>query len=295
MSRAERKSQIIDHIILVVFSVIAILPFLLMLASSFSSESSLLNYGYGFWPREGSTEAYRYLASNADVIMRSYGITILVTVAGTSVGVLFTICLAYPLSMPDMPLRRLISFLIYFTMLFNGGVVSTYIMYSRYLGIRNTLWALLIPNLLVNAFQIILARSFFQSSIPGEILESARVDGSGEFRILVQIVFPMTKPILATLVLIKGLSYWNDWTNGLYYVNDSSLYSIQQLLNTMLQNIKAIQSSTNLAEGANALSHMPTTATRMAIAVISILPIVIVYPFLQKYFIKGITIGAVKG
>ena len=181
MNKAEHKSQIFDHIVLLIFSVVAILPFLLMIASSFSSESSLLNYGYNFIPKEVSLEAYQYLAKNAEIILKSYGITILVTVIGTGAGVFFTICLAYPLSMQDLPLRKIISFLIYFTMLFNGGVVSSYILYSRYLSIRNTLWALMIPNLLVNAFQIILARSFFQSSIPSEILESGRVDGAGEF------------------------------------------------------------------------------------------------------------------
>ena len=192
-------------------------------------------------------------------------------------------------------MRKTISFLIFFTMLFNGGLVPTYMLYAGTFNLRNTFLALLLPNLFVNAFQIILARSFFQTSIPKEILESARVDSAGEFRILLQIVLPMTKPIIATLVLMKGLSYWNDWTNGLYYINNENLYGIQHLLNIMLQNIKAMQSSTNMAEGASALAHMPTTAVRMAIAVIVIIPIAAIYPFLQKYFIKGITVGAVKG
>lgn len=285
----------VSYFILIIMSCLAVFPFLLLIASSFTSEPSLLQYGYGFWPKEFSLEAYRYLWENAAVIARAYGITLLVTVAGTTVGVTCILLLAYPLSMPDMPGRRVLSFLVYFTMLFNGGLVPTYMLYTNYFHLKNNILALIIPTLLMKAYYVILARSFFSTSVPKDILEAARVDGASEFRILFSIVRPMATPIIATIALMQGLAYWNDWTNGLYYINQKNLYSIQQLLNTMIQDIKALQSSFDSTVIASAANMLPTTAVRMAIAVIGVLPMIIVYPYFQKFFIKGLTLGAVKG
>lgn len=155
--------------------------------------------------------------------------------------------------------------------------------------------ALIVPTLLMKAYYVILARSFFSTSVPKDILEAARVDGASEFRILFSIVRPMATPIIATIALMQGLTYWNDWTNGLYYINQKDLYSIQQLLNTMIQDIKALQSSFDSTVIASAANMLPTTAVRMAIAVIGVLPMIIIYPYFQKFFIKGLTLGAVKG
>lgn len=284
------------YTILIVMSIAAVFPFLLMLASSFCSEQTLLKYGYTLFPKEISLDAYKYLISNISTILKAYGVTIFVTLFGTVVGTSCIMLLAYPLSIPGMPGRKVINFLVYFTMLFNGGLVPTYMLYSNYLHMKNTIWALIVPTLLMKAYYIILARSFFQTSVPSEIIEAARVDGASEFKIFIQIVRPMATPIIATIALMQGLAYWNDWTNGLYYVTDKNLYSIQQLLNQMISDIKAVQSSAfDTVMAAATMTNLPSTAVRMAIAIVAVLPVMIVYPFFQKYFIKGLTLGAVKG
>ena len=180
-------------------------------------------------------------------------------------------------------------------MLFNGGLVPTYIMYTRYLHIKNTLWALLIPSLLVSAFYVIMMRTYFNTNIPEAVIEAARIDGAGEWRILFPIVLPMRLPMIATMALLIGLGYWNDWKNGLYYLTDSRLYSIQNMLNQMLKDIQFLKSGADASAAADIAQDMPSVGIKMAIAVVGALPVMIVYPFFQKYFVKGITIGAVKG
>jgi putative aldouronate transport system permease protein len=177
-------------------------------------------------------------------------------------------------------------------MLFNGGLVPTYIMWTQMFHIKNTIWALVVPGLLMNAFNVIMMRSYLTTNIPEEVVEAAKADGAGEVKTLLQIVLPMSKPIIATLVLLIGLGYWNDWLNGLYYLNDDKLYSIQVLLNKMLQNVEMIK---NAASSGAATMKIPSTSIRMAVAVIGALPVLIIYPFFQKYFVKGIVVGAVKG
>lgn len=297
MVERNKGFSIFANILLCIMSFLALFPFLLMIASSLSDEETLLTYGYSFYPRVLSLTAYQYIWSNALTIFRAYGITIFVTVVGTVTGVVCTVLLAYPLSIPDMPHRKLVSFLIYFTMLFNGGLVPTYMMYTNIFHLKNTIWALIIPALLMRAYYVILTRSYFQTSIPREVLEAARVDGASEFRIFWTLVWPMSIPIIATIGLMQGLAYWNDWTNGLYYINEQKLYSIQVLLNVMISDIKALQSDMNLAAtaGSSAAANLPSTSIRMAIAVIGILPVLVMYPYFQKYFVKGLTLGAVKG
>lgn len=296
MKKRIRAYDIVVYAVLITMSVSAVFPFLLMFASSFCSEQSLLKYGYVLIPKEISFDAYKYLFNNLFTILKAYGITIFVTVFGTVVGTSCIILLAYPLAIKGMPGRKVINFLVYFTMLFNGGLVPTYILYSNYLHMKNTIWGLIFPALLMKAYYIILARSFFQTSIPGEIVEAARVDGASEFKIFFQIVRPMATPIIATVAMMQGLAYWNDWTNGLYYVTDKRLYSIQQLLNQMINDIKAVQSSAfDTVMASVNTADIPSTAVRMAIAIVAVFPVMIVYPYFQKYFIKGLTLGAVKG
>lgn len=188
------------------------------------------------------------------------------------------------------------SFYLFLTMLFNGGLVPTYIMYTRYLGIKNSIWALIIPNLLMSAFNVILVRTYIQANVPIALTEAAQIDGAGEFVIFAKIVMPITKPIMATVGMFIGLSYWNDWTNGLYYVTDSKLFSVQQLLNNMMKNIEYLSKNASSSINLSSIgSSIPQETVRMAIAVVGMLPILLVYPFIQKYFIKGISVGAVKG
>ena len=247
--------------------------------------------GYSFWPSEWSLDAYRYLFGQGGQLIHAYMISIFVTVVGTIVGLLLTLMLAYTLAQKDLPGRGVLAFFVFFTMLFNGGLVPSYIMWTTVFHIKNTIWALLLPNLLVKAFFVILARSYFQTNLPTEIQESARIDGAGEVQIFVQIAVPLAKPIISTLLLFIGLSYWNDWNNGLIYLTDNNLYSIQNVLNEM---IKSIQFLSQNAASVSAVA-LPSNGVRMAIAVVATVPVLVAYPFLQKGFVKGIVMGGVKG
>lgn len=295
MEQTNKGFRIIAHIVLIFLCVIVAVPFLLLISSSLSSEQILLEGGYKLWPKEFSLSAYQYLFRGAGNLFQAYGVTFTVTIAGTCLGLLLTTLLAYALSIQDLPYRRLLSFLVFFTMLFNGGLIPTYMMYTNIFHIKNTIWALLFPYLLVNAFYIIIARSFFSTSIPIEIIEAARIDGAGEVQNLFKVVLPMSLPILATLGLMIALAYWNNWTNGLYFVTKRELYSVQQLLTEMVNNMQAMQSGQFSNMDPESLKNLPSTAMRMATAVMSVLPVMLIYPFFQKYFVKGITLGAVKG
>ena len=226
-------------------------------------------------------------------MLRAYGVSILVTVVGTIMNLMLTTLFAYPLSRKDLPGRNIFAFYLFFTMLFNGGLIPSYIMWTQTFLIQITLAALLVPGLLLGAYNIIMMRTFLSSNIPDEVIEAARIDGAGELKILARVVLPMAKPIVATLAMLVGLAYWNDWMNGLYYVNDDNLYSIQVLLTRILRKLDMMKQ--NAAAGGGSVGPMPSTALRMAIAVMGVLPIMLAYPFFQKYFVKGITVGSVKG
>ncbi|MDK2807738.1 MAG: putative aldouronate transport system permease protein [Clostridiales bacterium] len=292
MVKNDRAFQMIVNIIMIILCLICVLPFLLLISSSLTADQELVKNGYSFLPSKLDFTAYKYLIFGSKSIIRGYGISIFVTVTGTFFSLVLTTLFAYPLSRKNLPGRNFFAFFIFFTMLFNGGLVPTYIMWTQIFHIKNTIWALIVPGLLMNAFNVIMMRSYLTTNIPEEVIEAAKVDGAGEVKTLLQIVLPMSKPIIATLVLLIGLSYWNDWLNGLYYLNDDKLYSIQVLLNKMLQNVEMIK---NAASSGAATMKIPSTSIRMAVAVIGALPVLIIYPFFQKYFVKGIVVGAVKG
>ncbi len=295
--KEEKKIQIIGHAFMLVAALLALIPFILLIVSSFTDNSWAQANGFSFFPKAWSTAAYRYLMGQGATIGRAYLMTILVTVIGTVVSLLMTSLFAYGLSNEDIPGGKVISFLLIFTMLFNGGLVATYYTYTNIFHVRDTIWALIVPNLLMNAFNVILVRNYFKMSIPESLLEAARIDGAGEFKIFFKIVLPLSKPIMATIGLMTGIMYWNDWQNGLYYLTQrggSKYYTIQVVLNTINENINFLASSSSSTAVAS-ISQLPTTTARMAIAVIGIIPILIAYPFFQKYFVKGITLGGVKG
>ncbi len=282
------------HVVMVAMVIICLYPFALMIMSSVTSEASIIRFGYNLFPHEFGFEAYDYLLKRPMLIIRSYGITLFTTAVGTTAGLFMSIFLAYGLSLRDIPGRSFLAFLVFFTMLFNGGLVPTYIMWSQWFHIKNTLWALIVPKLLLNAFQVIVMRSYFQSNIPEEIKESARIDGASEVRILFQIVLPVSTPIIATVGLMIALGYWNDWMNGLYYVTESTLFSIQQLLNRILADAQYLSQNTDAVEVSTS-TNIPTNSLKMALATIGALPLMFLLPFFQKYYVKGMTIGAVKG
>ena len=293
IGKSERRMARLAHVVLIVFSLMAVLPFILLISASLTEENAALKYGFGFIPKVFSLAAYKYISYQSKMIIRAYGITIFTTVIGTSVGLTMTSMLGYGLS-KDIPGRRILNFFVVFTMLFNGGLVPTYLVYTKYLHLGNTIWALIIPSLLMNAFHVMLVLNYFSTSIPESLIESAKLDGASEMMIFRAIVLPLSKPIMATIGLMLALSYWNNWTNGLYYLDDTSLYSIQNVLNAINNNIIAINSVSNMGLAINK-SEVPALTARMAIAVIGIVPMLCIYPFFQKYFVKGITIGAVKG
>ena len=293
VSKDQKRWHIAAHIVMILMSLLAIMPFILLIIASFTDETVALLNGYSYFPEKLSLDAYKYIIQNAATFVRAYGITIFVTVVGTLVSVVLTALTAYVLSKRNLPGVKVMNFVVVFTMLFNGGLVATYISYVTIFNIKNTIFALLVPNLLMNAFMIMLARNYFENSIPEEIYESARIDGASEMCIFIKLVLPLSVPILATVALMGGIAYWNDWQNSLYYIDDKSLYSIQAVLNSINEGVAAIASLGNSA-GVSA-ADLPTTTIRMAIAVVGILPILIIYPFFQKYFAKGLMAGAVKG
>ena len=295
MVEKNKMFQLFANLFMCILCVLCILPFMLLFASSLTNERTLIQDGYRFFTTKIDFAAYKYIFVDTDSILRGYGVSVLVTVVGTVTNLVITTLFAYPLSMKELPGRRFLSFFLFFTMLFNGGLIPTYIMWTQFFTIKNTIWALLIPNLLMGAFYVIMLRTYFTSSIPGETIDAARIDGASEVRILGKIVLPMSKPILSTLTLFVGLNYWNDWVNGMYYINDDKYYSIQLLLNRMLLDTQFLMSNANNKYGNIDTSQLPSTGIKMAIAAMGVLPVLIIYPFLQKYLVKGITIGAVKG
>ena len=294
-TREEKTFQVCSHVIMAVMAILGLLPFLLLIISSFTDNDAIVRNGYSLFPEKWSTAAYEYLFDRSNQILSAYGITVLVTLLGTCGNLILTTLLAYPLSRKDMPGRAAFTFIVFFTMLFNGGLVPTYLLYTRYLGIKNTLAGLLVPSLLMNVYFVLIMRTFFQNSIPSALIESAQIDGASEMRPFVSIVLPMGKPIIATVGLFAGIAYWNDWYNGMIYVTKSNLFSIQQLLMRMLNDIQFLQANSSFVGAEDYISKIPGVTVRMSIAVVGILPILLVYPFVQNNFVKGIAIGAVKG
>lgn len=293
LSKGEKTYQVVINILLIIVTLTMILPLVLLFMCSVTDENTLINNGYSFFPAKFGLTAYQYIWSNRATIFRAYGLTIVVTAIGTVCSVLLAALISYPLSLKNLPGRSFFNFYVFFTMLFSGGLVPAYIMWTTTFSIKNTIFAYLMPNLLLSAFNIILVRTFFMTSIPDALYEAARIDGATYFRIFWQIVLPLGKPILVTIGLFSGLAFWNDWTNGLYYVNRTSMFTIQVLLNRMISDIQAL--AQNASTTSNAVLNIPTVSIRMAIAFVAILPILVVYPFLQKYFASGIALGAVKG
>lgn len=292
----DRIFQFIVNMVLFLTAISFLMPFMILFMSSVASEKSLVLNGYKFIPEEFSLDAYLYILRKANTIFRSYFITVFITAVGTSIGLILTTTLAYPLSRRDFKKRNLFSFIVYFTLLFHGGLVPSYMMWTRVFDIKNTVSALIIPGLLMNAFNVLLMKNYFRSNIPVELIEAAQIDSAGEFTIFLKVALPLSLPIMATIGLITGLAYWNDWINGLYYVTDPSLFSIQVLLSRILSDIQFLLSRTTVTGvSAGNISSIPSVSIRMAIAVLGIIPIMILFPFFQKYFVKGMTIGAVKG
>lgn len=298
MAKRNRGYQIMINAVMLLVVVTVVVPFLLLFMSSITDENTLLVNGYSCFPEKFSLGAYAYIFRSGDKIFRAYGMTVLVTLLGTLVNVTLSALFAYPLSLKNLPGKRGITFFVFFTMLFNGGLVPSYILWSNYIGVKDSIWGLLLPGLLMSAMNVLLIRTYFSTSIPDTLFEAAEIDGAGQMTIFAKIVLPLGKPILVTIGTFSGLAYWNDWTNGLYYITKrTELFTIQNLLNQMVSDLQFLsQNAGNVSSDvALELSKVPSTGVQMAIAFVAILPIILIFPFLQKYYAKGIALGAVKG
>lgn len=291
----EKRFRLIVTIILALFSIVALFPMILLVVASFTDENELITRGYQILPRKLSLEAYEYMIKQASTIVRAYLVTIGTTVVGTILSIFLTSSIAYPMARKNFKYRNALSFFVYFTMLFNGGLVPQYIMWTTFFHIKNTYFALVIPNLLMTAFNIFLVRNYYSNSLPEALFEAAQLDGASEFGIYTKVVFPLSKPVIATVGLFVALAYWNSWTNALYYVTDPKYFGIQNLLMRIMKNIEYLRTGAAELSAEGQAVTLPGNSIRMALAFVGILPIVIIYPMLQKYFIKGVVVGAVKG
>ncbi|MFA9464876.1 MAG: carbohydrate ABC transporter permease [Velocimicrobium sp.] len=291
LSTSSKTFYTICYAFVALMAVISLIPFIILVSSSFTSEHYIRFNGYTIFPKEFTTEAYELIFKTPMTIIRAYGVSILITVVGTILGLLLITITAYVISRKDFKYRNVLSFFFYFTTLFNGGMVCTYIFYIQYLHLKDSLWALILPGIF-NVFYLLIMRSFV-SVIPTALIESAKIDGAGEFRIFFQIIVPLLKSGMATIGLFLALGYWNDWYNAMLYINSDSKYPLQYMLYNLLQQTQALA---KIASQAGIIvADMPANSLKMAMAVVATGPIILVYPFVQKYFVKGITIGSVKG
>jgi putative aldouronate transport system permease protein len=294
-NRVSPMTNIGINALFIMASVVCIAPILLIVAISFTDEKELLVNGYHFLPQKFSVKAYDYVITAGDTIWRAYGISIVVTLVGTLLSLLIICLYAYPLSRQSFRYKNFFAFFAYFTMIFGGGLVPWYMVYTQLVPIKNTIWIMIVPYLM-NAWYMMIMRTFFRTTVHESIIESAKIDGAGEFRTFFVIVLPLCRAGLATIGLFCTLGYWNDWWLPLVFVTDNKLYNIQYLMYQTLNSIQYLASgSAQFSESSKVIADMPSEGARMAIAVISIGPIIFAYPFFQKYFVKGLTIGAVKG
>lgn len=289
--------NIFFSIMLALVSTLILLPLILVVLISFSSAKSIALHGYSFFPSELSIEAYRSLASTGNQIKNSYYITIFNTVVGTIMSLAVSSMFAYVLAQKKFSARKSMTFFAFFTMLFSGGLVPTYILNVRYLHLNNTVWIFLLPTL-VSAYHVIILRTFIQTTIPDSLIEAGFIDGAGHFTIFLKIVLPLFKAGLATIALFNVVARWNNWFTGMLYIDNPKLIPLQTLLQKIQKDIEFIKENAGkdgMPADLEQIKNMPTESSQMAITIISTIPILFAYPFFQKYFIKGLTIGGIKG
>ena len=291
--RKNKLPQIIINVVFIFFGLLCIIPLISILSISISNEIDILKNGYSLIPRMIDLTAYSYILYKPVQILNAYKVSIFITLFGTLASLIVVAGIAYPLSRPDFKLRNSLSFFPFFTLLFNGGLVATYILISNYLHLKNSIWVLILPYM-ASAWFILLLKTFMQK-IPMDIIESCMIDGANEFRIFLQIILPLSKPGLATVGLFTLLQYWNDWWLSMLYIETEKLIPLQYMLYRMMANIEFLTSSSNKMPPGMKMAQIPSESARMAMAILAAGPMLIVFPFFQKYFVKGLTVGAVKG
>ncbi len=295
MNRVRPGTNAGFNLLFTLLAAMAIIPVLFVFMISISSEESIRVSGYSFVPQSFSNSAYMFLWNERATIFSALWISVLVTVSGTVLGLALTTTMGYVLSRPGFKLKGFYTWVVFIPMIFNGGMVASYVVNANILNMKNTIWALILP-LAVSSFNIIVCKTFFRSTIPDSIIESAKIDGASQLRIFGTIVLPISKPVLATIGLFLTFGYWNDWFQSSLYISRAELVSLQALLNNMMKSLDYI--ANNPSAGLSLQQYrnsMPSESVRMAIAIVIVIPIACAYPFFQKYFISGLTIGAVKG
>jgi putative aldouronate transport system permease protein len=282
------------NVLMVLFCVLTLFPIYVIVISSLTSEASLTANGYRLWPKEFSTLAYTFLFSKGSIVITAYKNTIISTVAGTLLSVFMVGLYAYPLSRDNFRFKTFFTFFAFFTMLFGGGLVSYYMVMRQILQIQNSLWALFLPSAF-SPFWVIVMRTFYKANVPNEIIESARIDGASEWRTLFQVVVPLAIPGLATVALFSAIGIWNNFFNCLLLVDEAQYFNLQFTIYTTLNNIRFLLENADKMQGLVSISALPSQTFRMAMAVVTVGPIIFAYPFFQRFFIRGLTIGAIKG
>ena len=281
----------IGYPLIFLFAIVCLVPFLIVIGSSFTSESYIIRNGYSIWPGEWSFESYQTIFESPMAILRAYGVTIVVTVVGTSLSVFLNTMAGYVLQRKDFAWRNKLSFYYFFTTLFSGGLMPWYILCVKYLQLKDNIWAMILPSV-VSVWNILLVKGFM-SELPFEMTESAKIDGAGDFTIFIKLIWPLSKPVVATIGLFTALTYWNDWYNSMLFINDDRLYSLQYQLYKLINDAKALRQIA--AESGIVVDTVPIESMKMALTIVVTGPIVLLYPFVQRYFVKGLTLGAVKG
>ena len=287
IGKSERRMARLAHVVLIVFSLMAVLPFILLISASLTEENAALKYGFGFIPKVFSLAAYKYISYQSKMIIRAYGITIFTTVIGTSVGLTMTSMLGYGLS-KDIPGRRILNFFVVFTMLFNGGLVPTYLVYTKYLHLGNTIWALILPGAVPLGNVILLMNAF--RGVPKSLEEAAMIDGGSQWVILLKVFLPVVKPTLAAVTLFTIVGHWNDYLSALVYITDTANYPLQTYIQQLNVDITEVTDPDKLEQ----LARISSRTLNSAKIVVSTIPLLMIYPFMQKYFVSGIVVGSVK-
>ena len=285
--------NLVSYLIIAVFAIVCFIPFYLIFIGSFTDEQYIITKGYGFFlnAQNFSLEGYKTVFKAPEKILSAYGITAFVTLIGTVLSILITTMTGYALSRQSFPWRNQISFFFFFTTLFSGGLVPWYLLCTKYLNFTNHIYSLIIPGLF-SVWNMIISKSFMKG-IPGELIESAKVDGASEYRIYFQLMLPLSKPLIATLSLFTALGYWNDWYNCMLFITDGKKFNLQFTLQNILSSVEALTEIAN--KTGMKVATLPSESMKMAMCIVAIGPIILLYPFLQQYFVKGMTIGAVKG
>lgn len=283
------------NILFAVLSFVCIFPVLYVFMISISSEQSISKNGYAFFPSSYSNAAYQFLWNERGTISHALLISVIVTLVGTALGVMLTTMIGYVLSRPGYKLKGFFTWMVFIPMIFNGGIVANYVVVANILHLNNTIWCLILP-LAMSSFNVIICKTFFRTTVPDSIIESAKIDGATQLTIFSRIVVPISKPVFATVALFLTFGYWNDWFQFALYISNSKLISLQALLNNMMKNLDYIANNPSAGLSLQQyINSMPSESVRMAIAIVIIVPIACAYPFFQKYFISGLTVGAVKG